>query len=136
AAFVGGSNLLSGKIVSLSGQWFDIDCGGAVIVRAALPNSAAPAQIGDRVFLSVRPEAIEISAAGATPGARNALQGRLAASAYQGSYVEYEITALGKAWKARAHNPKGKALFEAGAEVALTFDPDDVVIVPAQREAT
>ena len=136
AAFVGESNLLSGKIVSLSGQWFDVDCGGAVIVRAALPRSAAPVQIGDRVFLSVRPEAIEISAAGAAPRAHNAIQGRLAASAYQGSYVEYEITALGKALKARAHNPKGKALFKAGAEVALTFAPADVVIVPAQREET
>jgi iron(III) transport system ATP-binding protein len=136
AAFVGGSNLLSGKIVSLSGQWLDVDCGGAIIVRANLPNSGPPAQIGDRVFLSVRPEAIEISAAGAAPRARNAIQGRLAASAYQGSYVEYEITALGKAWKARAHNPKGKALFKTGAEVALTFAPDDVLIVPAQRAET
>ena len=136
AAFVGKSNLISGKVANLSGQWLDVDCGGGVTVRAALPHSVAPAQAGDRVFLGVRPEAVAITAPGAAAEKRNAIQGRLAACAYQGSYVEYEITALGKAWKAHAANPKGKMLFQAGDEVALTFAPDDVVIVPAERGET
>jgi spermidine/putrescine ABC transporter ATP-binding subunit len=136
AAFVGKSNLILGKVANLPGQWLEVDCGGGIIVRAALPRSAAPAQAGDRVFLSVRPEAVEITAPGAAAGERNAISGRIAARAYQGSYVEYEITALGKPWKAHTANPKGKTLFQSGDEVALRFAPDDVVIVPAEGGET
>lgn len=130
AAFVGKSNLLAGEVVRLIEGYLDVDCGEGVIVRATAPDPAAPAQVGDRIVLSIRPEAVAISASGAVSGERNTLQGRLAASAYQGSYVEYEVTALGKALKAYAANPKGKALFQAGDQVALTFAAEDVVIVP------
>jgi iron(III) transport system ATP-binding protein len=133
AAFVGESNLLSGKIVRLSGQQLEIDCGQGAIVRAVQPGPALPARVGDRVTLSVRPEAVLISASDAVYGAGNAVRGRLVASAYQGSHIEYEISALGKALKAYAANPKGKPPLQAGNEVTLTFAPEDVVIVPGAR---
>ena len=130
AAFVGKSNLLAGKVKEVLQGYLDVDCGEGVTVRASARGPAARPQVGARIILSIRPEAVEISAAAAVSGERNAIQGRLAASAYQGSYVEYEVTALGKALKAYAANPKGKAVFQAGTQVTLTFAAEDVVIVP------
>jgi hypothetical protein len=63
------------------------------------------------------------------PTAPNQLTGRVAASAYQGSFVEYEIQFSGRTVKTYTINPKGKALFQPGEEVTVTFAAGDVVIV-------
>jgi hypothetical protein len=83
------------------------------------------------VFLSIRPEAIEIADAGNGSGATNEISGTVVASAYQGAFVEYEIAALGKTFNARVANPKAKTLYRRGDEIKLTFATEDLVLVPA-----
>jgi hypothetical protein len=85
-------------------------------------------------MLSVRPEALRITARDAVCAGGNTILGRVVASAYQGSHVEYEITALDKLLKAYAANARGTPLYQAGDEVALSFAPDDVMVVPERPE--
>ena len=72
---------------------------------------------------------MELKAACRVPTGPNQFMGNVAALAYQGSYVEYEILLAGRSLKTYSINPKGKALFQRGDEVNVTFAADDVVIV-------
>jgi ABC-type Fe3+/spermidine/putrescine transport system ATPase subunit len=71
---------------------------------------------------------MELTAPGKSSGA-NQLTGRVAASAYQGTFIEYEIQLVARALKTHTVNPKGKAVFRPGQEVTVTFAADDVVMV-------
>ena len=129
AAFVGKSNLFSGRVLQAQERFIEVQTDDNLIIRAASSNSAKLPQTGDEVLLSIRPEAMEIDAVGGITKDANQFTGRVAASAYQGSFVEYEIQMAGRAVKTYAVNPKGKGLFQRGDEVAVTFAADDVVIV-------
>jgi spermidine/putrescine ABC transporter ATP-binding subunit len=130
AAFVGQANLFSGKVTQTTGQSLEVDAGGGLTVHLALSPASMPPEPGAAVWLSIRPEAVELSGPGTACGRVNRIEGQIVASAYQGSLVEYEIAALGRAIKARVTNPKGKPLFQSGEQVVVTFAPADVVLVP------
>ncbi len=129
AAFVGKSNLFSGRVLQADERFIEVQTDDNLILRSASSASAKLPETGDAVLLSVRPEAMELKAACSTPTGPNQLTGHVAASAYQGSFVEYEIQLAERTLKTYAVNPKGKALFQRGDEVAVTFAADDVVIV-------
>jgi len=99
-----------------------------------ISSTVAELHAGETVQLSVRPEAIELSAGGDQANGGNWISGKIAASAYQGSFVEYEITVASKAFKARVANPKGKILYQRGDEVRLNFAAADLVVVPKAVE--
>jgi ABC-type Fe3+/spermidine/putrescine transport system ATPase subunit len=129
AAFVGQSNLFSGKVLQADPRVIEVQTDDNLVIRAASSASAKLPECGEEVLLSVRPEAMELRAAGSTPTGANQLTGHVAASAYQGSFVEYEIQLAGRALKTYTVSPKGKVLFQPGQQVAVTFAADDVVIV-------
>jgi len=135
AQFVGRSNLFTGVVLRTGDGMIEIrTCEGALI-RASLSAQSPSPDPGKRVLLNIRPEAIELIAPGEEPPRANRISGRVAASAYQGSFLEYEIEAGGKAIKANVTNPKGKPLFQRGDEVALVFAPEDVGLVKDFRES-
>jgi ABC-type Fe3+/spermidine/putrescine transport system ATPase subunit len=129
AAFVGKSNLFSGRVLQARERFIEVQTNDNLIIHASSTAPATLPQSGDAILLSVRPEAMELKAACSTPPGPNQLTGQVAASAYQGSFVEYEIQMAERAVKTYAVNPKGKALFQRGDEVAVTFAADDVVVV-------
>jgi len=130
AGFVGQANLFSGTVARAAANLLDVDTRDGLIIRIALPPSSKPVKSGEPIFLSIRPEAIELRERGTDLHEVNRIEGQIAASAYQGSLVEYEILALGRTLKARVTNPKGKPLFQRGEQVTLLFAPEDVVLVP------
>ena len=135
AAFVGQSNLFTGTVRQIIGQFIEIDL-GSLMVHVALPSAEAPPKSGAKVVFSIRPEAIELyGEGGGTPTDRNCIDGEVVASAYQGSSVEYEIMSIGQTIKARAINPKGKRPYQRGERVFIVFRPEDVVLVPENVEA-
>lgn len=79
----------------------------------------------DRIFLSLRPEAIELNERNFRSDGANGIEGKILASAYQGASIEYEIAALGRALRARITNPKGKHLFQPGDEITLGFAAEE-----------
>jgi iron(III) transport system ATP-binding protein len=133
AAFVGQTNLLPGTILTAAAHQSAVELDNGPIVR--LPNSASTTAVraGDSVYLSLRPEAIELTESRFLSAESPRIDGKILASAYQGAFVEYEIAALGKALKARVTNPKEKYQFKTGDEVALTFAPADILVVPQKR---
>jgi iron(III) transport system ATP-binding protein len=132
AGFLGQANLFSGQVISATENQIDVDIGRGVIVRArCLPPSTVP-QRGQTVFLSVRPEAVDLREAGATSKEINQLEGQVIAAAYRGSFVEYEIAAGAQAVKAHIVNPKGKPLFEQNQRVSLRFAAEDVTLVTGE----
>jgi iron(III) transport system ATP-binding protein len=134
AAFVGESNLFSGKVRQADERFIEVQTDDSLIIRAASAASDPLPQSGDEVLLGVRPEAMELRAADNASTGANQLTGHVAASAYQGAFVEYEIQFAGRSLKTYAVNPKGRALFQRGQEVVVTFAADDVVIVRSDEE--
>jgi len=129
AAFVGKSNLFSGKVLQTQHRFIEVQTDDNLIIHAAPSTSTPLPRHGDRLLLSVRPEAIELRTNGGTAHGANHLTGHVTASAYQGSFVEYEIQLAERTLKTSAVNPKGKTLLQPGQEVGVTFNVDDVVIV-------
>lgn len=130
AGFVGQTNLIPAKVLTAAGDRIAIELVNGPTLNLSNCASISRARAGDSVFLSLRPEAIELSEKKFLPGGSTRIEGKILASAYQGAFIEYEIAALGKALKARVTNPKGKHQFQAGDEVALIFAPEDILMVP------
>lgn len=130
AAFVGQSNLFSGKVARLSQGFVEID-GAQGAIKAVLSVPTPSLREGELVAYSIRPEAFSIEAGATTGRDTNQMRAEVVAAAYQGSSIEYELKVDGKTLKARVTNPKDKPLYSRGESVVLTFSPPDVVIVPA-----
>jgi iron(III) transport system ATP-binding protein len=128
AAFVGQSNLFGGRVLQAKEGLIEIRTDDNLIIWASARTHVVSPEPGDDVLLSVRPEAMEVRATSGSSGA-NQLMGQVAASAYQGTLVEYEIRLPARTLKTYAINPKGKTLFQPGQEVSVTFAADDVVLV-------
>jgi spermidine/putrescine ABC transporter ATP-binding subunit len=135
AAFVGQSNLFSGKVTRREKSELEVELGDGVLIDVALPPAEAPPKAGARVVLSIRPEAIELHEDSGTPREHNRIKGEIVASAYQGSSIEYEVMAIGRTIKARTMNPKGKRLYQRGERVSVYFRAEDVVVVPENLDA-
>ena len=136
AGFVGQTNLLPGKILTAADNRLAIALVNGPTLDLSGSVTIDRARAGDAVFLSLRPEALEISEKTLLPDGLTRIQGEVLASAYQGAFVEYEIAALGKALRVRVTNPKGKHQFQAGDQVVLTFAPEDILVVPFIRDGS
>jgi spermidine/putrescine transport system ATP-binding protein len=112
AAFVGQSNLFGGRVLRAKHGLIEVRTDDNLIIRAAAYTSVVSLQTGDEVLLSVRPEAMEVRATSGSSSA-NQLTGQVAASAYQGTLIEYEVRLLGRTLKTYTVNPKGKTAFSA-----------------------
>jgi spermidine/putrescine ABC transporter ATP-binding subunit len=124
AAFVGQANLLAGKIRSPSDHTYTVDIAGGNVVQARAATVAF--QAGDAVWLSLRPEAVELLPRGAETLSINVLEGRIITAAYQGAVVEYEVSATGTIVKVRVANSTGQTLYQRGDEIRLSFTPEAV----------
>ena len=132
AGFVGQSNLIAGKILKMTKDEIVIELADRSRLNICRPASFNMVQVDDRVLLSLRPEAIELTEKDFRSDGSSRIEGKILAAAYQGASIEYEIAALGRALKARMTNPKGKIQFHRNDEVVLSFAMEDVIIVPAK----
>ena len=124
AAFVGQANLLPGTIHSRTENRLVIDVGAGNFLEV---SDYGTFRSGDTVWLSLRPETVDLAPPGTEKTSVNNLHGVVAAAAYQGAFVEYEIAAANRIVKARVAHSKGKTLFQQGNEVVLNFAPDAVI---------
>jgi spermidine/putrescine ABC transporter ATP-binding subunit len=129
ADFVGKSNLFSGTVIRSVDGLLEIQTTEGFRIQAAAPQRAGSAGHSEKVLLYVRPEAIDLIDTVAQAPGMNRIAGRVAASAYQGSLVEYEIESAGRIIRVNVINPKGKRLFQRGDEAIITFSAGDVGII-------
>jgi iron(III) transport system ATP-binding protein len=129
AAFLGHANLFSGQVISSGEGSIDVDVGGGLAIRGGCVSASIHPIDGERLFLSVRPEAVNLQEIGTLCTGVNHIKGHVIAAAYRGSLIEYEIAAGDHVIKAHVVNPKGKPLFERNQPVCLRFAPEDVTLV-------
>jgi len=129
AAFVGKSNFFSGTIIRPVDGLLEIQTEEGLHIKASPPAGYKSPGDARKVLLYVRPEAIDLVESADQPPKVNRITGRVTASAYQGSLVEYEIESAGRIIRVNETNPKGKPLFQRGDETTVTFAADDVGIV-------
>jgi len=133
AAFIGQSNLLTARVVRVLGESVIVTVEGGMELTLKKPKAGETITTDDAVIVSVRPEAIELIDTKTESDRTTRIEGKIAASAYQGAFVEYEIAALGKLLKARVASSKEKPLLERGDEIAFSFAAADVTLITPER---
>ncbi len=123
AQFIGEINLIPGALLRVDGDW------GVVRTplgefRARLPRGTLPE--GAKVECMVRPECLHLD-----DKADNTFRAKVVRSVYLGELEEFLLDAGGQELRAVAANP-GERAPGPGAELAVSFDPGDAVLLPAE----
>jgi iron(III) transport system ATP-binding protein len=124
AQFVGQSNLFFGAIKQAADGFVEVETEEGLKIKTTAPRINVESVVAGKITLYIRPETMNVLPVGGAPPDSNRLTGTVAASAYQGSSVEYEVDVKGKFIRAHVANPTN--LFSRGDEVAVVFDPKDV----------
>jgi iron(III) transport system ATP-binding protein len=124
ADFMGETNFIAGSVSGIAGE--------SVAVRTALGDFSAVAhgwqpQAGQKVLLSVRPEALRLSTAAAPV---NSIAGTIHERVYLGEMAQYRFAAAGQTLKIYELNPK----FAFGTDHAQLFASADAADVVVLRE--
>jgi putative spermidine/putrescine transport system ATP-binding protein len=123
ADFIGDTNLFRGEIVR--------DAAGKPMLRVDQALSIALAQQGHDggpLSIALRPEKISLAPPPAPTG--DGLDGIVESANFQGGSVLYRVeTAGGRRLLAQQPNNGAHQLFQAGAAVALRWNPSDIVIL-------
>ncbi|CAN5703797.1 ABC transporter ATP-binding protein [soil metagenome] len=125
ASFLGGTNLLSGKVIDRNHETASIDTpAGRVIVRinSSLDRALNPSQA---VTLSIRPEQLQLVRNGAAGTSRNRLVGQSIEMTFLGESTEHVLQVNGQRMKVICAPP----VFDPPAQMTVEFDPEDVVLL-------
>ncbi len=134
ADFIGGANLLPGKILAAPGAGhLRVSAGASAQVvwvgRPAAENMTFTP--GQPVTICARPERIRLQTNPSGPdNGANIFQGVIAETLYFGHAVEYWLS-LPDGLALRAAVPAGAEPRAAGASIAFCVDPADVMVIPA-----
>jgi iron(III) transport system ATP-binding protein len=121
ADFMGDANLLDVTVGAHRGETAEAAIGP---LKLSLPHRGIGP--GD-ASLAVRPHSVRIVARQAGPGE---IDGRIVKGAYLGDHMEYRIATADPAGEVFATTPDVSAELPADTPVAVSFDPDSVVLVP------
>jgi iron(III) transport system ATP-binding protein len=119
ADFIGHTNLLPGEIVSRDGQTVQVQTPAGRMTARAIGN------VPNRVTVSIRPEQMQIARNGHTMPGRNRIVGRPIETTFLGEASEHVLLVNDHRLTVIAAPP----LFEVPAEMAVEFDPQDVVVL-------
>ncbi|CDX57157.1 putrescine transporter subunit: ATP-binding component of ABC superfamily [Mesorhizobium plurifarium] len=115
ADFVGKTNLLSGKVAGLSGEFVDVALADGTVIAA---RKRVPLSRGEAVSVSLRPESLSLS-----PPGSGSLKGIVRNRIFLGSTAEYaiEVQGLGSLLAKADHVIGQGNLFKPGEPVAIGF---------------
>ena len=133
AEFLGASNLLDGVFRGTHNGWdsVDLDSGATIRVPTA-PDRLA----GDRLRVGVRPEKINVLAAGDEPGDQNVLAATLRSAVFAGVSFQYFFqTKEGREMSAFDRNASGVAVARPGEAVRLAWAPEHTFAIPVEEAA-
>jgi iron(III) transport system ATP-binding protein len=130
AAFIGGTNLLPGRLEEAGDRFLVATDAG--FVRAQ--NGVKESMRGRPVFCSIRPESVRLQRSGeAPPELMNQLTGEVQSIMYQGDREEYCLRlANGALLRAVEHNQETSNA-AVGDRVTVQFDARDVVVLPQEE---
>jgi putative spermidine/putrescine transport system ATP-binding protein len=133
ADFIGDSNLLAGRIESVSGDMITVALDAGVTIGVRRRDAAMTA--GQRVAVVLRPEEIVVQRPGEAAATGPAMIGTVAEIGYQGDSYRLSVTAAGAAIKVKVP-PHQAAAIQPGAEVRLSWDRDAARLLPADTEGS
>lgn len=122
--FIGDTNLFRGAVASCvadpAGEEFLVSVDSPV--GALLGTSATGIPKGSQVWLSVRPEEIEIRSGGEMPlESHNAVNGIIQDEIFLGPFIQYQIAAAGQTVVVQAPARYGRFAFSREDEVIITW---------------
>ncbi len=121
AQFIGRTNLLVGKVLSVGPDGVRLEVAGRPVrLAAASPQAAA----GQRIRLVVRPEAITLL----PPESPEGLEGTVVSRTFLGEKVEYRVRLGEEILQATSYNPR--IVFAPGQAVRLKLPTDGVPVLP------
>ena len=121
AGFMGTTNLLQGKVVAKDGSGALVRTPSGVEVRVAQADGIGP---GDSVWVSIRPEAMQIRAG--QPGGANTWPATIRIATYVGESIIYRAELGGLS--VELHAPPSDN-YAAGASVTLAADPRRCILL-------
>src|SRR3954447_6045336 len=137
AGFLGVSNLLHGRVTSVTGGTLEIELARGRKIRSAA--SSSDNAVGDTVSAGVRPEKIRISrldgnaASTATKSETNVIDGRVTDASYVGVSTQYVVRLDdGRDVTVYAQNLETSGVSEqhpAGQQVRLTWSPKHTFVI-------
>ena len=92
-----------------------------------LENRALP--LGESTLLMLRPDSIDIAPQSESAAKENAFPGTVQEGCFLGSYISYQVEALGMHIRVDVGNSRTHRLMPKGTEVTLSFTPDAPVVV-------
>jgi ABC-type Fe3+/spermidine/putrescine transport system ATPase subunit len=119
ADFIGQTNLIRGTVTAREAGRYIVRTAAGTI-QAAVDGRAVDA---NDVVLSNRPEQVRVARGGA--GGGNRLVGKSVETAFLGDASEHVLDVCGQ----RLRMVQTPPLFDAPAEMAVEFDPEDVVVL-------
>jgi ABC-type Fe3+/spermidine/putrescine transport system ATPase subunit len=123
AQFLGESNIIDGQLAKIEGERIQIDLkAGAGSIEAASSNQRPAAMV--RVL--IRPEAMSL--AKQRHGGCNALSGQVESFDYLGSSIRYVIETRAGRLAVRVPRSPTNMRFEPGAELFVTWRPEDAKV--------
>jgi ABC-type Fe3+/spermidine/putrescine transport system ATPase subunit len=128
AEFVGLSNRLDGRVVSVDGARCRIEAPG---LPAILARGSADAGSGSAVSVVLRPERLHLSPVAAVNGFDNAMPARVVKAVYNGHEMQYQLRVAERLlWTVRVPNADGgQPGFPPGAAVMVRWHGDDGVVL-------
>ncbi len=126
AQFIGRTNLLTARVVSVSPSKVDLEVQGRPLWTSHAPPGL---KAGQTVRLMVRPEAIELRPV-ITAGA---LHGKVVSRTFLGEKVEYQLRMGTELVQVTDYNPSHTGALQPGETVTLDIAPDAVRVLPGGR---
>jgi spermidine/putrescine transport system ATP-binding protein len=127
AGFIGDANLLEAVVEAVEGE--------ALVARVGDARVRARRQgwedAGVGLTICVRPERVRVSPVSPADGRTDLLAGRVEDRAFSGSLVKYRVAVPGVRLHAAVPYVHGTPLFEVGDAVAVAWDGNQAVTVPA-----
>jgi spermidine/putrescine transport system ATP-binding protein len=136
ARFLGVSNLVDAKLSERAGAMCTVETHDGA--RLLVPSARLRSDASDAVRVGVRPEKIDLVAAGAeVPAGRNVLHGTVTVGAFLGVSVQYVVRAAGGeelSVFSQNRSGVGSTAFGPGQDVLLTWEPQHTFVVKRSQD--
>ena len=123
AEFIGTSNFITGTVTARDADRYSVDTADGPLTL----HSSASVSVGEKVVVSIRPEAVEVSLTSRAGEVPNEWKGTVITRAFLGEAVDHVVKVGEHEIRARG-NPA--VSIEQGAAVYLRLDPSKLALVP------
>jgi spermidine/putrescine transport system ATP-binding protein len=128
ARFLGLSNVLDGQVAAGEAGTARVECPGLVVL--AIATAGSPGR-GERASVVVRPDLIELTAAGPEPpGTVNGVAGTVSDVRFAGAVVHYSVASGPTTWQVSLPASADRD-FPPGCPVHLSWEPRACTVIPA-----